>query len=302
MLQACLSSIAQIHIPENIIFSAIVIDNDEQPNAKYIVDGFREVLPFDIIYYHEPNPGIPQARNAALKIALEENTDFLGFIDDDEKVAQNWLVEIMKVFNAYQCDIVQGRVHFEYKEAIPLLNFKKKQKTRKTGDRLRTASTDNVVMKKKIFAPNPDGLNLRFNEDMRYTGGSDTEFFFRATDSGASIVWSNKALVSEFIPKSRATFLWQLKRAYRTEANASMIYRERKGFFMALVKYIPKVILRFISFIIITLLTLPMMIFSRKRGIKLLLLGAKNIVSSVGATLGLLKIQPRPYSIIDPEN
>ena len=301
MLRSCLASLSELRVPDGWQLQIVIVDNDAEPNAKHIVDGFTKILDQKLHYEHEPNPGIPQARNRAIETALKYNAQYMGFIDDDEKITQNWLINMKKAFDTHQSDVVQGRVNFEYEDVVPFINLKKRNKLRKSGARLRTASTDNVAFSTKLIKSQPDGLGLRFNPKMRYTGGEDIEFFFRATDAGTTIVWSNKPTVSELIPRSRATLLWQLRRSYRSEANAALIYKQRKGAPHACMKYLPKVLARvFLSFFFVTLMPL-FLVFDSKRAIKLGLMAMKNIMSSGGAITGLFGAQPEPYRVVDGE-
>ncbi len=57
------------------------------------------------------------------------------------------------------------------------------------------------------------GVSLAHDPAM--TGGSDSHFFRRLHRAGFSIVWADAALVSEWIPKSRACFGWLVRRFFR---------------------------------------------------------------------------------------
>lgn len=297
-LKFCLQSLEKLEIPEGVDFQIVVVDNDIEPSAKNVVSEFKRNSERTVIYEHEPDPGIPQARNKSLNLALEIGANYVGFIDDDAEVSPSWLKEMLKSFNHFGCDVVQGNVDIHYGDRGPFNSIIRQYSARLTGTPLRTATTNNVVIAKRLFAPKPLGLNLRFDPKMRFTGGSDTQFFFDASDVGASIIWSNKAVVSEFLPKSRATALWQLRRSYRTEVNSINIYSQRFGLFNAGMKYVPKILYRILLCFILILLSFLILIFSRSRSLKLACLAGKNIASAFGAFSGLLGLKPLPYKIM----
>lgn len=57
--------------------------------------------------------------------------------------------------------------------------------------------------------------NLRFEEKMRFTGGTDYLFFNQAIRRGMQVFWADKALVYDIVPASRMTWKWVLQRQYR---------------------------------------------------------------------------------------
>ena len=74
-----------------------------------------------------------------------------------------------------------------------------------------------------------DGLALRFDEAMRFTGGSDSDFFSRAVARGAIIRWVDEAVVKEIVPEERLSLRWNLERARRSGANKVYIDEQREG-------------------------------------------------------------------------
>jgi succinoglycan biosynthesis protein ExoM len=93
-------------------------------------------------------------------------------------------------------------------------------KRRPTGARLKTAKTNNTLMRAAIASA--EGLGLRFDERLRFTGGSDVEFFQRANEQGAVICWTAEAVVSASVPEERLTLRWRCERERRVGANWSV--------------------------------------------------------------------------------
>lgn len=296
MLRQCLGSILALKIPDNWQLQVVIIENDSSPFSQKIVEEYEKLSSFAITYRHEPDPGIPQARNHAIKYALEQDAEYLGFIDDDERITPDWLYAVHSTLGTDKCDVVQGVVHQEYDEDNIKPHFKR---NKSHGSSLKTASTDNVAMRRKIYAPSPEGLNLRFNENRRFTGGEDSEFFFQATDAGAKIICSEKAVVHERIPVSRSSIIWKMSRAYQAEANASQIYVQRKGHIRAFAKYLPKILFRLTKSIVIFLLLIICFLYNRKTSRKLFSYSAQHYMAAIGTVAGLRGVQPEPYRSID---
>ena len=91
-LDRCLESIyKQSILPETVL----VIDNDSKKSAYPIFKKFKKKL--NIKYILEKRPGVPSARNTALKDA---KTRFLGFVDDDCILIENWVSIVVSSFNS----------------------------------------------------------------------------------------------------------------------------------------------------------------------------------------------------------
>ncbi len=301
MLDQCINSVNKLAVPIGWTLEVVIIDNEPDSSAKDLVNKHIKSSSFNIFYRHEPDTGIPQARNNALDFALEREADYLGFIDDDEFISENWLIGIVEAFSRYRCDVVQAPVRFSYNFDVPSWLCQTQKKTRTSGTVLRTAATDNVAFHRRLIAPKPEGFGLRFCTDMRFTGGSDTDFFFRATDAGAKIIWTSASIATEQVPKSRATVLWQIKRAYRTEANSAVIYLRRKGIILALLKYVPKVFMRIFQGVLSIFIAAALYFFNRSKASTFVLLAGKRTMSAFGAIAGLLSLLPSPYKKIDAE-
>jgi succinoglycan biosynthesis protein ExoM len=60
---------------------------------------------------------------------------------------------------------------------------------------------------------------------MALCGGSDDEFFRRFARSRHSIVWADGARVREWVPPSRATLSWLLRRQFRVGTATALVER-----------------------------------------------------------------------------
>lgn len=225
MLRACLQSLASQEIPADLAVTVLVVDNNATPQVGPIVE---QVAPefaqrMTVLIAHEPAQGIPHARNRAITGALALDADWLVFIDDDEEAAPGWIAGLMQAADEYGADVVQGRCDKIYPDPLPPWVFPKQFKLREEGAELATAWTHNVALAAWLVANGSDGL--RFDEEMRYTGGTDALFFAQAAQRGARIVATNRAVVTEKQPASRLTLRWQLQRERRTGASDIEVLR-----------------------------------------------------------------------------
>lgn len=190
-------------------FGVLVVDNSPGGIARTIVDEIASTA----IYYHEPNPGIVSARNAALELTREQQA--VIFVDDDEYVDVNWFETLLACAESYNAEVVFGPVvpiyspscadwiksggHFERHRQI-------------TGSQVRSGATNNALIRAEAFGR----LQVpHFDSSYSVSGGSDAELFQRMSANGAPMVWCDEAVVFERVPESRATFAWIWNRQVR---------------------------------------------------------------------------------------
>jgi glycosyltransferase involved in cell wall biosynthesis len=213
--------------------TVIVVDNDAAQSARRPVEEAAAQTGLKIHYAMEEAQGIPAARNRAL-VSIPPEADFFCFIDDDEWPADNWLEELLFAQSATGADCVHGPVEPVFPPDAPI-------GARQSGifDRRRHAdlswidfgATNNILISTTFLRT----TNIRFDERMRFTGGSDYFFFRQAQRLGLRIAWSDTATVYEDIPHSRLKWRWILMRHYRLgntyavsdllEGGASRIFR-----------------------------------------------------------------------------
>jgi succinoglycan biosynthesis protein ExoM len=190
--------------------AVIVVDNDLARTAEEICENVD--LPWILRYVSEPRRGIARVRNRAIREAGA--FDFLVFIDDDEIPDPGWLDELLATQAQFSADVVSGPV-------LPIFNDDAPEWVRTggffdrpifaTGDLIERCSTNNVLIRKNVFASVP-GFDERFN----LTGGEDTHFFSQVRRARHSMVWSREAIIRESVPLERAKFAWILRRGYQS--------------------------------------------------------------------------------------
>ncbi len=202
----------------------IVVDNDAAGSAAPICAGLRAEVDFPIAYEIEPRRGIPRARNRSVAL-VDSHAEFAVFVDDDETVEPDWLAQLLRVRQMYQADVVCGPVLPRFLAEPPrwMVRGRFFQLTRHpTGARVDRAYTNNTLVRTAVFR----ALGALFDEEMGFTGGSDTHFFRRVHQAGFKLVWADEAVVYDWIPASRMTTHWILQRAYRYGVMTPVIERD----------------------------------------------------------------------------
>jgi succinoglycan biosynthesis protein ExoM len=297
MLRACLDSLIAQVPPEGWSVALIVVENDDGPRCFDIVGEVKKSAPYPVEYVNERELGIPFARNAAIEASRALGAEWVAFIDDDEVAEPDWLVRLCGRAEQDGVDAIQGPSRYVYPPGTPDWLPRRPLARRENGQVLRTASTNNVMFRRTLTEE--AGLGLRFDTSFRFTGGSDSDFFNRATQRGARIVWEQSAVVSEIVPQSRLRLSWQLKRAFRVATNASEGERRRRGFMRTFIKRTPKNLLRLLRGVALLPVMLLWPVGASFR--RLAFIGMKSCASGLGGFAGLTPFRVEPYRLIDGE-
>ncbi|NTF34057.1 glycosyltransferase family 2 protein [Rhizobium skierniewicense] len=221
---ATLKSLFDLTIPKDVTVRLIVADNDAEPSAEASIDLLRETSPFEITYVHCPKSNISIARNACLSTS---DGDYLAFIDDDETAPAEWLVELLETADETGAEAVLGPVTAVYKPTVPEWmrrgDFHSTRPVWVNGQII-TGYTCNTLLRMK--APSLSGR--RFALSLGQSGGEDTHFFSHMHADGGRIAFAEKALLSEPVPDTRASFMWLAKRRFRSGQTHGRLLAEKK--------------------------------------------------------------------------
>lgn len=190
-------------------FSIVVADNDKAESARTVVEEVASRVPIDVKYCVEPQQNIAMARNKAVENA---KGDFIAFIDDDEFLANDWLVPLFKTLKEFNADGVLGPVNPYFDTGAPNWVIKGgfyDRPIHPTGMTLqwRNCRTGNVLLKRALFS----GDSRPFKPEC--LSGEDQDFFRRKIEEGKSFVWCHEAAVLEVVPAVRWKRSFLLRRA-----------------------------------------------------------------------------------------
>jgi len=232
-LRALLESLAQIKIPHDSECVVLIAENDDEPSMADLIDKIS--LPFSVRYELEQRRGIPFARNHVLDMALEEGCEYLTFVDDDAIVHKDWLIVLHNALVGRGADLAGGpavlepvpSVSLNWQNRMVLRHFKAVNKKVLRSYTMRVATereqsieicTHNWML--RLSKQRETGI--RFDETLRYTGGSDRKFFLDIREKGATTVWASDARVFELWPPARLT-LGYLYRRVRDQQTMRLI-------------------------------------------------------------------------------
>lgn len=216
MLRQCVQSLlAQQHDSALLRWRLVVVENDAVGAARSIFESLCPA-PSQHRFVQEPKLGIPFARNLAIETALDMDADLIAFIDDDEIAPLDWLQTLYEALVGCDADVVQGGVRQLSQgaaaEMFPDFSARKHAKLRQAE----TAATCNTLMRSWL-AREPH--MLRFDESMRFTGGSDLEFFMRASQAGATIMRAPGIVLLEERVAERETYKYRARRSFAAGGN-----------------------------------------------------------------------------------
>lgn len=190
----------------------IILDNDPKASARETVaELIAAGSKWPIVYGHEPNPGVSNARNAALLLARGK---WIAFLDDDQSAFDTWLHELLVVQQKTGADIVFGPVQGRLEENAPHQDYLEASFSR-TGPQISGRIEEffgcgnSLFSRARFFAE-----KVVFDPSCNEIGGEDCELFSRIEDAGGTFAWAANAWVYEEIPPTRASLRYNFIKAF----------------------------------------------------------------------------------------
>lgn len=300
MLRRCLDSVCAQAVPEGVEVTVAVIENHHEPAAAPLVDQVARETGWRVVHVLEPEPGIPFARTRCGRYAAETGHDWALYIDDDEEARPGWLAAFVAAARAGTADVYYGRVIPRYPPGTPGWLREPDTNKRPSGAVLKKAEGHNTLVSTRLFAPVArGGLGLAFDGTLRFTGGSDTEFFARVHDLGGRLVWVPEAEVDEIVPPSRMTLGWQLRRAFRVASSLAQVQARRRGRWVAGVKALARAVGRLGWVLTVGLARVIASLGNPERRARRGFEAAKLVASALGSLSFFLGVRPEPYRQVD---
>lgn len=194
----------------------LVVDNDPAASAREAVEAMAALeagagTPVELVYVHEAEPGIAAARDRALQESA--GSDYLVFIDDDERPSEHWLSLLMRLQRAESPTAVVGPVISAYpSEPDPWIVAGRFFDRRRlpTGTEVDVAATNNLLLDLREIRR----MGLGFERSLGAIGRSDTVFTRTIVSAGGRMLWCDEAVVTDVVPPSRFTRRWVVQRAF----------------------------------------------------------------------------------------
>ena len=105
LLARALGSLAAAARPEGLELGVLVVDNNSSDGTAAVAREWEGAFAGRLRYLHEPRQGKAYALNTGVAAA---RGDLVGFLDDDEEVAANWLSVVREAFRDPRLDFIGG--------------------------------------------------------------------------------------------------------------------------------------------------------------------------------------------------
>jgi glycosyltransferase involved in cell wall biosynthesis len=212
-------------------YEVIVVDNASTDATKEVIERVAAEAPVPVRYVYHDVHGDAPPRNRAI---AESQGQWLAFFDDDQLAATDWLWQLYHAARETGAPVVGGAVHLHLPQDVldklgPYVrrtSFRETEPTpqlcRFTGKRLPGCA--NVLVARHLF----DTIGL-FDTKM-YSGGSDSDFFYRVRTAGNPMFFSPHAIIRHRIPLNRLTpeyFRWDAHQGCDALASHDCRYRGR---------------------------------------------------------------------------
>ena len=106
-LQVTLESLLALVSPAGLSWELLVVDNNSTDLTRLNVEKFAAIAKFPVRYVFERKQG----RSAALNTGIvDARGEIVAFTDDDVILHRDWLVNLNRTFDEFDCAAVAGRV------------------------------------------------------------------------------------------------------------------------------------------------------------------------------------------------
>jgi len=232
---------------KHIIKIYIIENNKTKLVNKTFIKKINKLNKVKIFFKKEKQIGIPFARNKCLDLIRKNNSDFSCFVDDDCVLSNNWLKNMLKVYNDTKFEIITGPQISLNRNIYEIVLERKNSHLKK----IRWAATNNIFFKSGIIKK----INFNFDTKLKNIGGTDQLFFSKVNLKNNFIIWNINSPVYENRDQSKSNFIWFLKRNIRFGTSSKTIYSKLYNlpntFFLILLKSLSEFLKSIMFFLLI---------------------------------------------------
>ncbi|MEP6915407.1 MAG: glycosyltransferase [Acidobacteriota bacterium] len=212
-LHRLLDSIREADCPADLEVTVFLVDNGSTDATKDTVLSAPPILGKKPVYVFEPQLGLAPAVNHGLRVATG---DVIGRVDDDERIAQDWLTTVYHVFQDPSVGFISGPCKPDWgAPAPPWLprNYPAVIGWIESGDKVIDYGPNydgkmmggNAVIRRDWFDRiGPFDAELG-RKGERLTAGEDAEFHDRLIANGARGFYTPALVIYHYIPPERLT-------------------------------------------------------------------------------------------------
>ena len=209
-LRVTLESFLKLAYPEDMTWELVLVDNNSRDSTREVVERFANTAGFPVRYVFEKKQGKSAALNAGVAQAQGE---IIAFTDDDVLLHRDWLANLKRAFDEFDCSAVAGKI-------VPQWNHPKPDWLRMEGQ-FAVTNFDLGDELKEVKVP-PLGANSAFRKDVFIKYGlfrldlgpnssrhtitcEDWEFGERLIRGGDRVIYCPAAIVCHPVDPNRTT-------------------------------------------------------------------------------------------------
>lgn len=262
----------------------IVADNDPKASARDVISKFAAKSAVPIVYVHMPQPGVSNARNAAIAVARGR---YIAWLDDDQEAAPNWLKELLLTSEKYDAGLVFCPSPPIMEVSTPLdeqyTRFFDRKSPEQDGLIEHFYGCGNSLLDlKRISMPSPV-----FDPIANETGGEDDLLFSFIQKNGAKTAWTSHTYVYEHVPAKRATPTYVRKRSFSWGQGPSE-HASDEGDILQIIKWM---LIGFAQ----TVCYAPMMVLTKLAGRKSYIYWLNKTFEGIGKIFWFRGLKPKLY-------
>lgn len=281
-LKKILDSLESMQTPDHTKIKIVIIENDIENYSENIVKRFSAKSKFNVCYYLENRKGLAFARNRSVKEAGD--CDFCCFVDDDQVVAPDWLIELVECLREFDADGIWGPNPPIFNKKVPsYISQFHTPKLFDYGTIVTNAATNCLLLRKEYL----DKIEGPFDVRLNFTGGEDILLTSQISKLGGIIRYNPNAIAYEIIPNNRTTIKYIAKRCYRNSNTAYFVQSLKDDNFNKF-KFFLRLIMRLMLGLLIVI---PFLFFGKSNALK----GLIKICDAVGGFAFILGKQNQFY-------
>lgn len=209
IVRAARSVFSQTQGRTNVEF--ISVDNDPAGSALDALGALRSESPIPFSFAHAPNPGVSNARNAAMAIARGA---LIAFLDDDQEAEPGWLDALVACQAETKADAVFGLTNARLETpfhpyADYIASLYQRTGPQESGPIDHFYGMNNSLLVRATMLASDAPFDPRANE----SGGEDDLLFSHGQSLGRRYAWCREAHAIEWVEPRRAKISYALKRA-----------------------------------------------------------------------------------------
>ncbi len=188
----------------------IIVDNAPEGSGADMAARLKEQAPFPVTYVHAPEPGVANARNAAMAYVRGK---WMASLDDDQEALPNWLAGLIAARDLLKAEVMFGPVEGRLPDmgvthAAHLAEFFSRRGAHEACILDGHWGMGNSMIATRLLGDAP------FDPFSNELGGEDDFLFARLRDEGVVMGWAPQGVVLEHVPPHRATLKYMLRRSF----------------------------------------------------------------------------------------